>query len=89
MMEIRANEAFVWVDEEQCPKELAVIEICDYGDNFFDLHFLNTKTDCMIGNHSICGIPGKKRLMEIVEDLQKKAEGIQYKFTDTSDWDEY
>jgi len=73
IFDISNSGKFLIVGGEKAPKKDIVIEMMDYGDGYFDIHFLNTKTDSLFGGSSLCGIEGRTRANQRLKELSEKA----------------
>lgn len=73
MFDISNSGDFLIVGGEKAPIKDIVLEMMDYGDNYFDIHFLNTKTDSLFGGGSLCGIQGRTRAKQRLKELNEKA----------------
>jgi len=73
MFDISNSGDFLIVGGEKAPIKDIVLEMMDYGDNYFDIHFLNTKTDSLFGGSALCGIQGITRAKEHLKELSEKA----------------
>ncbi|PGT83243.1 hypothetical protein [Bacillus sp. AFS040349] len=55
-MDIKLLPNMVSVNGDCTKKENVMIEIVDYGDQYFDVHFLKKDEDCLLGTSAFCGI---------------------------------
>ncbi|MFC4767193.1 hypothetical protein [Effusibacillus consociatus] len=71
-MQVEQIGKYIKVDEQIAPRNEVVVEILDYGDNFFDVHFNHLPSDSLFGNSAFCGIPGRNKAIQMAEELAKK-----------------
>lgn len=68
-MNISHMENLVCIDGQVADKKDIIIEIMDYGDQYFDVHFTNITTNNLFGESAFCGIHTKTKAMKKAKEV--------------------
>lgn len=86
MFNLQVTEDIITVDNETEEKKNVIIELIDYDDDVYDIHFLNLKNNSLFGKSALCGIHGLERAQEILSKLLIQT-GLTYRIVKGNNMD--
>lgn len=69
---IDSDSVYVVKDTMKQLKNKVVIHISDYGDNYYDLSLIDTSTNSLFGDTTLCGIPGWDKAESIAQEISTR-----------------